>query len=182
MTKMPGPLSKPRYYWLTGLSGSGKSTIGSMFSRYLTKHGISCYVLDGDILRKGLCRDLGFSEEDRIENVRRVAEVSKMLLDAGLVVIVSLISPNSTQRLFARNLFEETEFLEIYVDCPIDVCEKRDPKGLYKSARAGKLMNFTGIDSPYEPPREPEIHLKTDIQTPDETVDFFLEELNLKLK
>lgn len=152
---------RPVCIWLTGLSGSGKSTIANLLEIQLHKTGHHTYLLDGDNVRHGLNRDLGFTEVDRVENIRRVAEVSKLMVDAGLVVIVSFISPFRSERDFARALFEAGEFLEVFVDAPLAECERRDAKGLYAKARQGKLANFTGIDSPYETPVLPEMTLNT---------------------
>ena len=151
--------------WLTGLSGSGKSTIANLLEKKLHGLGRHTYILDGDNVRMGLNRDLGFTEADRIENIRRVAEVSRLMVDAGLITIVSFISPFRAERQFARERFETDEFLEIYVDTPLEVCERRDVKSLYKKARAGQIANFTGISSPYEPPEAPEIRVNG--QSPD---------------
>jgi bifunctional enzyme CysN/CysC len=147
--------------WFTGLSGAGKSTIANLVEGELHRRGHHTYMLDGDNVRHGLNSDLGFTEADRVENIRRVAEVAKLMADAGLIVIVSFISPFRTERQMARSLFEHREFLEVFVDTPLAVAEERDPKGLYKKARRGELANFTGIDSPYEPPDRPEMHLHT---------------------
>ncbi|MCG2582822.1 adenylyl-sulfate kinase [Massilia sp. TS11] len=147
--------------WLTGLSGAGKSTIASRVEASLHASGCRTFVLDGDNLRHGLCSDLGFSTEDRRENVRRVGEVARLFVDAGLIVIVALISPFKSDRERVRQLFGANEFFEVYCDCALDVCEARDPKGLYKRARAGEIPNFTGLASPYEPPDHPELILKT---------------------
>ena len=154
---------KPKSFciWFTGLSGSGKSTLAYATEKALSAQGRPVYVLDGDSLRQGLNSDLGFSKQDRIENIRRVGEVARLLVDAGLVVIVSLISPYKQSRLIARSLFEKDQFFEIFVDAPIEVCEKRDVKGLYKKVRNGEIALFTGISSDYEPPESPELHLKT---------------------
>jgi bifunctional enzyme CysN/CysC len=156
---------KPVVMWLTGLSGAGKSTIANLVESELHRRGHHTYLLDGDNVRHGLNADLGFTQADRVENIRRVAEVSKLMVDAGLIVLVSFISPFRAERLMARSLFAPGEFLEVYVDAPLAVAEQRDPKGLYKKARAGELKNFTGIDSPYEPPQEPEIHIETSEDT-----------------
>lgn len=149
-----------RCVWFTGLSGSGKSTIASMLEKRLHVDGKHTYLLDGDNIRHGLNRDLGFTQADRVENIRRIAEVAKLMVDAGLIVLVSFISPFASERRMARELFEDGEFLEIYVDTPLEICEQRDVKGLYAKARRGDLKNFTGIDSPYEEPESPELHLK----------------------
>ena len=148
-----------RCIWLTGLSGAGKSTIADAVEAQLNLRGVHTYLLDGDNVRHGLNRDLGFTATDRVENIRRVAEVARLMVDAGLVVLVSFISPFRAEREMARELFAPGEFLEVFVDTPLAVAESRDPKGLYAKARAGKLPNFTGIDSPYEPPQHPELHL-----------------------
>ncbi|MBI6549378.1 adenylyl-sulfate kinase [Xenorhabdus lircayensis] len=145
--------------WFTGLSGSGKSTLAGALEQALFSQGIKTYLLDGDNLRHGLCNDLGFSETDRRENIRRVGEVSKLMVDAGLVVLTAFISPNKTERQKIRELMEEGQFIEVHVDTPLKVCEARDPKGLYKKARAGELLNFTGIDAAYEAPEQPDVYL-----------------------
>ena len=145
--------------WFTGLSGSGKSTVAGAVEQALHRLGVSTYLLDGDNVRHGLCRDLGFSDDDRKENIRRVGEVAKLMVDAGLVVLTAFISPHRAERQMVRDLLAEGQFVEVFVDTPLAVCEARDPKGLYKKARAGELRNFTGIDSVYEAPEEPEIHL-----------------------
>ncbi|MBB4276588.1 sulfate adenylyltransferase subunit CysN [Rhizobium mongolense] len=152
---------RPGVLWFTGLSGSGKSTIANALDRLLHARGKHTYMLDGDNVRHGLNRDLGFTEADRVENIRRVAEVAKLMADAGLIVLVSLISPFRDERRMARELMEEDEFIEIFVDTPLDECARRDPKGLYEKAFAGKIANFTGVSSPYEIPESPELHLET---------------------
>jgi bifunctional enzyme CysN/CysC len=156
----------PCVLWFTGLSGAGKSTIANLVERTLHDRGLHTYLLDGDNVRHGLNRDLGFTEEDRVENIRRVAEVARLMVDAGLIVLVSFISPFRSERRMARELFERGEFVEIFVDAPLEVAEARDPKGLYKKARRGELTNFTGIDSPYERPEHAEIRLDTTAITP----------------
>lgn len=152
---------KPCVLWLTGLSGAGKSSTANLVEAQLHAGGYRTYLLDGDNVRHGLSKDLGFSALDRIENVRRVAEVAKLMVDAGLIVLVSLISPFRAERDHARALFEDGEFIEVFVDVPLTVAEQRDPKGLYHKARQGLIPDFTGIDSPYEAPELPEIHLRT---------------------
>ncbi len=171
---------KPCVIWFTGLSGSGKSTIANELERRLNEMGYHTYLLDGDNIRGGLNRDLGFSEEDRRENIRRIAEVARLFVDAGLIVITAFISPFKRERDFARNLVEEDEFIEVFVDAPLEVCEKRDPKGLYKKARSGEIKEFTGIDSPYEKPENPEIHIKTDEMDIGESVEVIVNYLNSK--
>ena len=150
---------RPACLWFTGLSGSGKSTIATALEKRLNAMGLHTYTLDGDNVRHGLSRDLGFTDADRVENIRRIAEVAKLFVDAGLLVMVSFISPFRAERRMARGLLGADEFLEIFVDTPIEICEQRDPKGLYRKARAGELKNFTGIDSPYEPPEHAEIRI-----------------------
>lgn len=152
--------SKPCVLWYTGLSGSGKSTLANAVDRLLHDQGYATYLLDGDNIRHGLNKDLGFTDDDRIENIRRITEVSQLFNDAGLIVSTAFISPFVSDRQSAREIVGKN-FIEIFVDTPLDECEKRDPKGLYKKARAGEIPNFTGIDSPYEPPVNPELHLQT---------------------
>jgi bifunctional enzyme CysN/CysC len=158
---------KPCILWFTGLSGAGKSTIANLVEKELHRRGLHTYLLDGDTVRHGLNRDLGFTEEDRVENIRRVAEVARLMVDAGLVVLVSFISPFRSERSMARGLVNEGEFIEIFVDTPLAVAEERDPKGLYRKARRGELKNFTGVDSPYEMPEHPEIRVDTTRTTPE---------------
>lgn len=165
----------PKCIWFTGLSGAGKTTISNLLELRLYALGRHTYLLDGDNVRHGLNSDLGFTDADRTENIRRVAEVAKLMVDAGLIVIVSFISPFERERSFARGLFPEGEFCEIFVDASLEVCESRDAKGLYAKFRRGELKNFTGIDSPYEPPRAPEIHLDTAKDAPEECVEKILQ-------
>ncbi|MEE3337888.1 MAG: adenylyl-sulfate kinase [Candidatus Latescibacterota bacterium] len=154
--------------WLTGLSGSGKSTIAFRVEHALIERGCVAYVLDGDNVRHGLNSNLGFSADDRAENIRRIGEVGKLFVDAGLITLSSLVSPYRADRDQVRALLAEDQFFEIYVNTPLEICEQRDPKGLYKRARAGEIPNFTGISDPYEEPQAPELELKTDTVTIDE--------------
>jgi adenylylsulfate kinase len=153
---------KPCILWFTGLSGSGKSTIANALEEVLYNNGNFTYLLDGDNVRHGLNSDLGFDEQSRIENIRRVGEVAKLFVDSGLIVLTAFISPFRSDRELVKKLVEEGEFIEVFIDTPLEVCEKRDPKGLYKKARAGEIKDFTGIDSPYEAPSLPDIHIKND--------------------
>lgn len=152
---------KPCLLWYTGLSGSGKSTVANAVDALLFELGCHSYLLDGDNVRHGLNGDLAFSDEARVENIRRISEVSKLFLDAGLIVSTAFISPFAQDRASARAKLEQGEFIEVYIDTPINVCEQRDPKGLYKKARAGEIKDFTGIDSSYDVPESPEVHVKT---------------------
>ena len=151
---------KPCVIWFTGLSGSGKSTIANALAKRLHDEGYHTYVLDGDNVRHGLNKDLGFSAADRVENIRRIGEVAKLMVDAGLIVLTAFISPYRADRQMVRELVGEHEFIEVFVDTPLEVCERRDSKGLYAKARAGVIKNFTGIDAPYEEPLEPDVRLK----------------------
>lgn len=160
--------------WLTGLSASGKSTVATELERRLVADGWRAYVLDGDNLRQGLCSDLGFEAEDRRENIRRVGEVARLFADAGLVCIAALISPYRSDRDLARRIAPPNRFIEVYVNAPLEVCERRDPKGLYRKARAGSIPSFTGISAPYEPPLSPEIELRTDQQDVSQCVTIIL--------
>nr|WP_274709137.1 sulfate adenylyltransferase subunit CysN [Nitratireductor luteus] len=162
---------KPAVLWFTGLSGSGKSTIANLLEKKLHVSGRHTYILDGDNVRHGLNRDLGFTEEDRVENIRRVSEVAKLMADAGLIVLVSFISPFRAERRMARDMMPDGEFVEVFVDTPFEECAKRDPKGLYARALKGEIKNFTGVDSPYEEPERADIHLRTVGREPEELVD-----------
>lgn len=162
---------QPAVLWFTGLSGSGKSTIANLLEKKLHANGRHTYILDGDNVRHGLNRDLGFTEEDRVENIRRVGEVSKLMVDAGLIVLVSFISPFRAERRMARELMGEGEFVEVFVDTPFEECARRDPKGLYERALKGEIKNFTGVDSPYEAPETPDVHLETSGRTAEEMAD-----------
>jgi len=168
---------EPCVLWFTGLSGAGKSTIANTLERRLHSMGRHTYMLDGDNIRHGLNKDLGFTDADRVENIRRVAEAARLFVDAGLIVMVSFISPFRSERRMARDLFQEGEFIEIYIDTPLEVCEERDPKGLYRKARAGLITNFTGIDSLYEPPENAELKLDTSKTSPETLAEVVLEEL-----
>jgi bifunctional enzyme CysN/CysC len=171
---------KPVVLWFTGLSGSGKSTVSNIVEKRLYARGHRTYLLDGDNIRHGLNRDLGFTDADRVENIRRVGEVAKLFVDSGLIVLVSFISPFRAERRMVRELLEPGEFLEVFVDTPIEICRQRDPKGLYKKADEGKIKNFTGIDSPYEAPEHPELHLRAEEGGPEVLADRVVELLRQK--
>jgi adenylyl-sulfate kinase len=161
---------KPVILWFTGFSGSGKSTVAGALESALHLQGVHTYLLDGDNVRHGLCKDLGFNDEDRVENIRRVGELSKLMVDAGLVVLTAFISPFQAERDMVRNLVGDGEFIEVFLDTPLDVCEQRDPKGLYKKARAGEIKHFTGIDSDYQVPVNPEIRIDTSANSLEQSV------------
>ncbi len=168
-----------RILWFTGLSAAGKSTIANLVDRRLHALGKHTYLLDGDNVRLGLNKDLGFTDADRVENIRRIAEVAGLMVDAGLITLVAFISPFRRERAMARKLVGAGEFIEIFVDTPIAVAEARDPKGLYKRARRGELKDFTGIDSPYEPPESPEIRIDTTTLSAEEAAQRILEYLKI---
>lgn len=168
---------KPAVIWFTGLSGSGKSTVANLLEQKLVENGQHTYLLDGDNVRHGLCGDLGFSDKDRVENIRRISEVAKLFVDSGCLVLTAFISPFKADRDFCRNLLEDNEFIEVFVDTPLEVCEKRDPKGLYQKARQGDIKSFTGIDSPYEAPESPEVHLQYDGQSAEQAAEQIIEQL-----
>jgi bifunctional enzyme CysN/CysC len=168
---------RPCVVWLTGRPAAGKSTIADLLDRSLHSLGRHTYVLDGDNIRGGLNRDLGFADADRAENIRRTAEASKLLVDAGIIVIAALISPFERERQMARELFDAGEFIEVFVDTPLSVAEARDPKGQYARARRGEIVRFTGIDSPYEPPTAPELHIDTTRTAPEDAAQRVLEAL-----
>jgi bifunctional enzyme CysN/CysC len=168
---------RPAIVWLTGLSGAGKSTIANMVEWRLTQAGRHCYILDGDNIRHGVNKDLGFTAADRVENIRRVAEIARLLADAGLIVIVSLISPFIRERAMARQLAGDIDFLEVFVDTPLAICEARDPKHLYAKARAGAILNFTGVNAPYEPPPMPDLTLQTANASPESLAELLIDQL-----
>lgn len=168
------PINKPCVLWFTGLSGAGKTTLVRELSTALQERDVRCRALDGDDLRQGLNAGLGFSETDRMENMRRVAEVAKLFLDEGYIALAALISPLRNQRSAVRSLFKDGQFLEVFVDAPLEVCEERDPKGLYRQARARQITNFTGVDDLYEAPENPDLHLRTDRESPSTLVDTVL--------
>lgn len=168
---------QPAVLWYTGLSGSGKSTVANAVDQKLFERGCHTYVLDGDNVRHGLNGDLTFSDKDRVENIRRIGEVSKLFVDAGLLVSTAFISPFEADRAMVRGQHNEGQFIEVFIDTPIEICEQRDPKGLYKKARSGEIKNFTGIDSDYDVPKSPEIHL----QTADKSVEECADEVVAKL-
>ncbi|NRF27194.1 adenylyl-sulfate kinase [Vibrio coralliilyticus] len=171
---------KPVVLWFTGLSGSGKSTVANAVEKKLLALGKHSYLLDGDNVRHGLNKDLGFSNEDRVENIRRIGEVAKLFVDSGMIVLTAFISPFISDRDQVRELLEDRQFLEVFIDTPFEICEQRDPKGLYKKARAGEIKNFTGIDSEYEAPVYAEIHVKTDNATIEQCAQKIIDTLTEK--
>jgi len=168
--------------WFTGLSGSGKSTIAQHLEKKLFSEGFFVQLLDGDNIRSGINNNLGFSLEDRIENIRRISEVSKLFLNAGIICLNSFVSPTMKIRNAAKQIIGEKDFLEVFVNTPLEICEARDVKGLYKKARAGEIKGFTGIDSPYEAPQNPDIEVKTENQTIEESVDLIYQEIIAQLQ
>ncbi|OGS35862.1 MAG: adenylyl-sulfate kinase [Elusimicrobia bacterium RIFOXYB2_FULL_49_7] len=175
-------MSKTLTFWLTGLSGSGKSTLSLALYNRFAKFSYTSFQLDGDVVRTGLCSDLGFSDNDRHENVRRIAEVAKLLNQAGVTVLASFISPFKTDRALARKIIGPDKFVEIYIKASLETCEKRDPKGLYKKARAGKIKKFTGVDSPYEVPAKPDLVVPTSEESVQQSVDRVVAFLKKKKK
>ena len=165
---------RPFVLWFTGLSASGKTTLASLLSVELIKSHLACFVLDGDRLRSGLCSDLGFSPPDRGENIRRAGEVGRLLVDAGLIVIAALISPYESDRARVRNLFDDGQFYEIFLECPVEVCRRRDPKGLYRKAEAGIIPSFTGVTDPYERPSAPDLVVSTGELTIKDSLDILV--------
>ena len=168
--------------WFTGLSGSGKSTLANMVEKKLFGNGVHTYTLDGDNIRKGLNNNLGFSKEDRRENLRRISEVAKLFVDSGTVVIASFISPLKADRDVVKNIIGRANFVEVFVNTPLEVCEERDVKGLYKKARAGEIKNFTGIDAPYEAPQNPDIEIKTNEERAENSAEEIISILKIKLR
>lgn len=173
---------RPKLLWFTGLSGSGKSTLASALEAHLHNQGFNTYILDGDNIRSGLNSDLDFSEESRKENIRRISEVSKLFVDAGVIVLTAFISPFKEDREAAKKLVGEEYFIEIHVDCPLEVCEQRDVKGLYKKARAGEIKYFTGITSPFEAPENPDIRVNTAENSLDDCLKLLIEEIQPKIR
>jgi len=168
---------RPLVIWFTGLSASGKSTIAGVLEQILTKQVYHTYLLDGDNVRHGLCKDLGFSDDDRKENIRRVGEVAKLAADAGLIVLAAFISPFRSDRRIVRDILPQNQFVEVFVDTPLEICKQRDPKGLYEKAERGEIKQFTGIDSPYETPEAAEVYLDAETQSVAESVNQLLEYL-----
>ncbi|MCD9017699.1 adenylyl-sulfate kinase [Parachryseolinea silvisoli] len=165
---------RPVVLWFTGLSGSGKSTLAVQLEAHLHQQGFKTYLLDGDNIRNGLNKDLSFTDEGRVENIRRIGEVSRLFVDAGIIVLSAFISPFAADREQVRSIVGAENFIEVFVDAPLEVCEQRDVKGLYKKARAGEVKNFTGIDSPYEPPVQPDVHIPTHLQNVEESMEMLL--------
>ncbi|MEO6538943.1 MAG: adenylyl-sulfate kinase [Ferruginibacter sp.] len=163
-------MQEPHLIWLTGLSGSGKTTLALSLEHYFFSKGFKVFILDGDNVRNGLCKDLGFSEDDRKENLRRVGEISRLMMDVGLIVISAFISPSAEDRMAIKNIVGEQRFIEVYVNCSVEVCEMRDVKGLYAKAREGIIPNFTGISAPYDPPVLADVELHTGEETVEESV------------
>lgn len=172
---------RPLVIWFTGLSGSGKSTLAVQLEANLAARGYKTYLLDGDNIRTGLNKDLSFSDDGRIENIRRIGEVAKLFVDAGIIVLTAFISPFRSDREHARQIIGSNSFMEVYVDCPIEVCEQRDVKGLYKKARTGEVANFTGIDSPYEAPDRPDLIIKTSELSVEASQDLLISAIEPKI-
>lgn len=175
-------MDSPKVIWFTGLSGSGKTTLATLLGQHLLQQGFKCRLLDGDVIRKGLNKDLGFSDADRKENIRRIAEVSKLFIDSGIIVLSAFISPFEADRASVKEIVGPGNLVEVFVDCPLEVCEQRDTKGLYRKARAGEIPNFTGISSPYEKPKSPDIAIATNVLTIDQSLDILLKEVLPKLR
>lgn len=179
-------MQKPFVLWFTGLSASGKSTLANIVEQKMFSMNYKTYLLDGDNVRHGLNNDLGFDEKSRIENIRRIGEVSKLFLDSGIIVLTAFISPFKSDRDLVRSLFDEGQFLEVFIDCSLETCENRDPKGMYAKARGGEIKNFTGISSPYESPINPEIHIINDSisvdKASDQIIDYLIKSKYIKVK
>ena len=173
---------RARLIWFTGLSGSGKSTLAVQLEAKLHQMGYTTYLLDGDNIRSGLNKDLTFSEEDRVENIRRIGEVARLFVDAGVIVLSAFISPFEADREQVRQIVGTENFIEVFVDTPLEICEQRDVKGLYKKARAGEVKNFTGISSPYEPPKNPDIRIKTNETSVEESIEKLLDAVEPKIE
>ncbi|QEC52167.1 adenylylsulfate kinase [Anseongella ginsenosidimutans] len=173
---------RPLLIWFTGLSGSGKSTLSGLLEQELFERQVHTYLLDGDNVRKGLNKDLGFSKECRTENIRRIGETANLMLDAGLVVLAAFVSPFRKDRETVRELVGPENFLEVFVDCPLKVCEQRDVKGLYKKARDGKIQDFTGVSSPFEAPERPDVHIRTSEQTLEVSLNELIQAVLPKIK
>lgn len=173
---------KPKVIWFTGLSGSGKSTLSDVFEKYLFDEGYNTYILDGDNIRSGLNKDLDFSDESRTENIRRLGELCRLFLDSGVIILTAFISPFTKDRQTVRELVGEENFIEVFVDCPLEVCEARDVKGLYAKARRGEIPNFTGISSPFEEPQSPDVTVKTAELSIDEGLEILKTEILKKFK
>lgn len=173
---------KPMLVWLTGLSGSGKSTVANALEKKLFDEGYGTYILDGDNIRSGLNKDLDFSDASRVENIRRIGEVARLFVDAGLIVITAFISPFEAERDMVKSLIGEEHYCQVFVDCPIEVCEQRDVKGLYKKARNGEIKHFTGIDSPFETPKHPNITIDTSKQALEESVEVIYQYIKAKIQ
>lgn len=173
---------KAQLIWFTGISGSGKSTLAVALEKALVDRGFKTYLLDGDNIRMGLNKDLAFDDAGRIENIRRIGEVCKLMLDAGLIVVTAFISPFRSDRKMVKSLAGEGSFMEVFTDCPLEICEQRDVKGLYKKAREGQIKNFTGVSSPYEPPENPDLTIKTDLMGLNDSLDLLLEKVLPRIK
>ena len=172
----------PKVIWMTGLSGAGKTTLATALEEEIQKKGFFVKIFDGDIIREGINKDLTFTKEDRIENIRRIAEVTKLFLDTGVVIICSFISPTNEVRDMAKEIIGEDRFIEVFVNCPLEICEQRDVKGLYKKVRKGEIKNFTGIDSPYEPPEHPDVEIKTNENTVTQSIKDLVKQIVPKIK
>jgi adenylylsulfate kinase len=172
----------PKVIWMTGLSGAGKTTLATALEEEIQKKGFFVKIFDGDIIREGINKDLMFTKEDRIENIRRIAEVTKLFLDTGVIIICSFISPTNEVRNMAKGIIGKDRFIEVFVNCPLEICEQRDVKGLYKKVRKGEIKNFTGIDSPYEAPEHPDVEIKTNENTVTQSIKDLVKQIVPKIK